>query len=233
MASFRPGVNNKQKIQDLQPDGPPAGIVAAARSRFQQFGYAKTSMQEIAAACGMSAANLYRFYDGKIAIGSAVAAGEQAELFAACDAAVAAAPLDVTARLIALFHALIDSHQRRLKQHPLLFELGLIVAREIPGTRRAFLDEVERRIVSILAAAGTGETDDSRLILLASAPFVLPWMMLNKPFGNPRPRVVPLVTCLVSGLAGGRHPAEVGSAPAEHPHPFSVQASSLPASLPT
>lgn len=212
---------------------PPAGIVAAARSRFQQFGYAKTSMQEIAAACGMSAANLYRFYDGKIAIGSAVAAVEQAELFAACDVAVAAAPFDVTARLIALFHALIDGHQRRLKQHPLLFELGLIVAREIPGTRRAFLDEVERRIVSILAAAGTVEADNSRLILLASAPFVLPWMMLNKPFGNPRPRVVPLVTCLVSGLARARHPAEAGSAPATFPAPIPVQASSHPASLST
>ena len=190
-------------------------------------------MQEIAAACGMSAANLYRFYDGKIAIGGAVAAAGQAELFAACDAAVAAAPDDVTARLIALFHALIDSHQRRLKQHPLLFELGLIVAREIPGTRRAFLDEVERRIASILAAAGTGEADDRRLILLASAPFVLPWMMLNKPFGNPRPRVVPLVTCLVSGLARGRHPAEAGSPPAELPRPLPVQASSRPASLST
>ena len=39
-----------------------------------------------------------------------------------------------------------------------------------------------------------------RLILTASAPFVLPWMLRTQPFGNPRAQVEPLITCLVAGL---------------------------------
>ena len=39
-------------------------------------------MLEIAEDCRMSVANLYRYYDGKLALGAAVAAAEQAALFA-------------------------------------------------------------------------------------------------------------------------------------------------------
>ena len=195
-------------VQNSENDAIGARIAAVARVRFQQFGYAKTSMQEIADEAGMSPANLYRFYDGKLAIGRAVAATEQAELFAACDQAVRAVRGGLAARLIALFQALIDAHQRKIKQTPLLFELGLIVTRDTPGARRQYLDEVETRIVTILAAGPKNTAHEStaakargRLILLASAPFVLPWMMLNKPFGDPRPDVVPLVKYLLAGMA--------------------------------
>jgi len=39
------------------------------------------------------------------------------------------------------------------------------------------------------------------LIQIASAPFILPWLLQNEPFGDPRPLVVPLVRCLLAGLA--------------------------------
>ena len=65
-------VNKKQSIQCSDSDPLKLRIITAARSRFKRFGYAKTSMQEIAADCRMSAANLYRYYEGKLAIGSAV-----------------------------------------------------------------------------------------------------------------------------------------------------------------
>jgi AcrR family transcriptional regulator len=57
-------VNRKRTIQHSPGDQLSGKIVAAARARFQRYGYAKTSMQEIAADCGMSAANLYHYYDG-------------------------------------------------------------------------------------------------------------------------------------------------------------------------
>jgi AcrR family transcriptional regulator len=181
--------------------------VAAARARFQRYGYAKTSMQEIAADCGMSAANLYRYYDGKLAIGLAVARAEQATLFATCDRAVAAVRTGGPARLVALFHALIDGSRHQIKSVRPLFELNLIVSRERPEFRRQFLQGIETRIVAALsgeacAAAGTAGlmASCSRLILIASAPFVLPWMMQNEPFGDPRPQVGPLIRCLISGL---------------------------------
>ena len=39
------------------------------------------------------------------------------------------------------------------------------------------------------------------MVLLASAPFALPRMMQNVPFGDPRPHVAPLIRCLVLGMA--------------------------------
>jgi len=40
-------------------------IVEAAKKRFSHFGYAKTTMAEVAADCSMSPGNLYRFFPGK------------------------------------------------------------------------------------------------------------------------------------------------------------------------
>jgi AcrR family transcriptional regulator len=201
-------VNSKPNIQHSHPDSLPTRITAAARGRFQRFGYAKTSMQEIALACQMSAANLYRFYPGKLAIAAAVMAAEQQTLLAACDKAVASARGTPADRLIALFLANIDATRRRIKQAPLLFDLGLKVAREDAAVRQQFLDEVETRILAILLSGRDCSATEfnalkthTRLILIASAPFVLPWMMLNEPFGNPRAQVEPLVRALVSGLA--------------------------------
>lgn len=46
-------------------------ILEAATSRFQEFGYHKTTCAEIAKDCGMSAANLYRYFENKYDIGAA------------------------------------------------------------------------------------------------------------------------------------------------------------------
>lgn len=40
-------------------------IFAAANARFRQYGFNKTTMAEIAQDCGMSPANIYRFYNSK------------------------------------------------------------------------------------------------------------------------------------------------------------------------
>ena len=41
-------------------------IVDAAKKRFSHFGYAKTTMAEVATDCAMSPGNLYRFFPGKL-----------------------------------------------------------------------------------------------------------------------------------------------------------------------
>ncbi|WP_455221104.1 TetR/AcrR family transcriptional regulator [Kaarinaea lacus] len=48
-------------------------IIRAAEKRFQQYGYGKTTMAEIASDCAMSAANLYRYFENKLAIGAELA----------------------------------------------------------------------------------------------------------------------------------------------------------------
>ena len=48
-------------------------ILDAAKKRFKHYGYAKTSMAEIAADLQMSPGNLYRYFPGKIDIALAIA----------------------------------------------------------------------------------------------------------------------------------------------------------------
>ncbi len=182
-------------------------IVSAARSRFRHYGFAKTSMQEIAEDCGMSAANLYRYYESKQGIAAAVIKTDLTQLYDACQEAVALAGPHVAAALTALFGASIDVTRRQIKQAPLLFELSMAVTREMPALRIQVLGEIRRMIREILEAGqARGEIPDgdaaerAELILFAGAPFVMPWLLLNQPFGDPRNKVAPLMHCLVAGL---------------------------------
>ena len=48
-------------------------ILDAAEVRFRRYGFAKTTMAELAGDCDMSAGNLYRYFDSKEEIGAQVA----------------------------------------------------------------------------------------------------------------------------------------------------------------
>ena len=48
-------------------------ILDAAEARFRTYGFGKTTMAEIASDIDMSTANLYRYYENKLAIGAAMA----------------------------------------------------------------------------------------------------------------------------------------------------------------
>ena len=84
----------------------------------------------------------------------------------------------------------------------------MTVAREQPEHRQRILCRKPKpalprssRARGDAALAAIDPKAASRLILMASAPFVLPWMLRTQPFGNPRSQVEPLIKCLVTGLA--------------------------------
>lgn len=54
-------------------------ILDAAMERIKHYGYGKTTMAEIAADCGMSPGNIYRFFEAKIDIAEAMARHHYAE----------------------------------------------------------------------------------------------------------------------------------------------------------
>lgn len=69
-----------------------AAIIDAAAARFTEYGYTKTTLNEIATEAGMSAANLYRFFENKLDIAASVARRLLAQREAALQAAVAGEP---------------------------------------------------------------------------------------------------------------------------------------------
>ena len=56
-------------------------IVEAAMQRIVHYGYAKTTMSEIAKDCNMSAGNIYRFFASKLDIAEAIARKFNADLY--------------------------------------------------------------------------------------------------------------------------------------------------------
>ncbi len=58
--------------QRLSPEDMRERIIAVAEEHFRRIGYAKTAVADIAAAMGMSPANVYRFFPSKSAINNAI-----------------------------------------------------------------------------------------------------------------------------------------------------------------
>lgn len=63
-----PDKGRRKMTEDIR-----AQILDAAEARFRTYGFGKTTMAEIAGDIDMSTANLYRYYENKLAIGSAMA----------------------------------------------------------------------------------------------------------------------------------------------------------------
>lgn len=61
-------------------------ILEAAMNRIKHYGYAKTTMAEIASDCSMSPGNIYRFFEAKIDLAEAMARKYYAERFASLGA---------------------------------------------------------------------------------------------------------------------------------------------------
>ena len=93
-----------------------ADIVARSFDLFSHYGYNKTNIGDIAAGCGMSPGNLYRYFRNKQAIGHAVVDAclrEEAEL----TAALLAEPLDARAA---------DPHAARLRAYVTLLVMRTV-----------------------------------------------------------------------------------------------------------
>lgn len=75
--------------QKLTPDDMRERIIVVAEEHFRRIGYSKTAVADIAAALGMSPANVYRFFPSKGAINDAICAKMMREVEALLQAIVA------------------------------------------------------------------------------------------------------------------------------------------------
>jgi AcrR family transcriptional regulator len=90
-----------------------ARILAAAEKRFKHYGFAKTTIVDIADDCAMSHANVYRFFRNKTEIVDAIAVGWLAKSERLC-AEVAARPLPAARRLV---EYVLELHRWKRREH--------------------------------------------------------------------------------------------------------------------
>lgn len=94
----------------------------AAEEHFRRVGYARTAVADIAAALGMSPANVYRFFASKAAINDAICRRLFDEAHAMADAIIAA-PEPAPQRLAQLIRALHAYNKSRLTDERRLHDM--------------------------------------------------------------------------------------------------------------
>lgn len=162
-------------------------ILAAAEERFRQFGYGKTTMAEIAGDCGMSAANLYRYFESKLDMAKVLTRRFLAKKEARLRMLPTRRELSAGARLEAFVLEVLHHVYQLWTEHPRINELIESIVLESPSMLQQHTEVMTGIIGDILLQgrdAGELEFEDAErtaLVFLAgtkafSAPFSIPCM---------------------------------------------------------
>lgn len=156
-------------------------VVEAADAHFSQYGYAKTTVADLARAIGFSKAYIYRFFESKQAIGEAICsrclAGQLEKIKSAVDSASGAHD-----RLRALFRAIVDEHREQFFSDRQLYDIVAHSCAENWSSSAAYIEELDALLTSVVRAGRetgaferkTSLGEVSQAIWLAMSPFVNP-----------------------------------------------------------
>ncbi|HUT49264.1 MAG TPA: TetR/AcrR family transcriptional regulator [Alphaproteobacteria bacterium] len=133
-------------------------ILDAAEGRFRHYGFAKTTMAELASDCAMSAGNLYRYFDSKEEIGVSIARRCMMTLDGICRDVIARTDIGPLRKLEVMIRAMADENRRRFECDTKLDELLSYMHAKRPETVKMFMDGLSHRIAEILVeGVSTGE----------------------------------------------------------------------------
>ena len=107
-------------------------IVEAAKKRFSHFGYAKTTMAEVAADCSMSPGNLYRFFPGKLDIAECIATEDYQRHLESLHNLALAPGKSARERLRDLLFEELRRTYHKLENDPRAYEMATVIAHERP-----------------------------------------------------------------------------------------------------
>lgn len=126
-------------------------ILAAAAKRIKHYGYSKTTIAEIAADCGMSPGNIYRFFEAKVDIAEAMARRAQLEQNARMGVIARRKSAPANRRLRELLLTRLREHFAMPEADAKLLEVTEILKKERPlfqqeqaALERVFLAEILR-----------------------------------------------------------------------------------------
>ncbi|MBL26367.1 MAG: hypothetical protein CMM50_02280 [Rhodospirillaceae bacterium] len=199
-------VDADMKIEDVRRQ-----ILLAARHRFDRYGFGKTTMAEIARDCGMSAANLYRYFASKGDIGASIAEEWFAYTEGRMAAMAAAIEGDAAAKLEALILLRIDLIAELIAGSPHIDELIDQLCVERLDLIAAHKDRCGITIAGILeegTKAGVFAVEDfattASTIQAATMKFYYPDFIRTCERGELVDEAKRVVALLVSGLGGRR-----------------------------
>jgi AcrR family transcriptional regulator len=128
-------------------------IVDAAHKRFSHFGYAKTTMAEIATDCAMSPGNLYRFFPGKLDIAEAIATGDYEEHLRQLRKLAITPNRNARERLRDLLFAELRRTYHKLEKDPRVLEMARTISQERPEFANWMLANERKILVELIEEA--------------------------------------------------------------------------------
>jgi AcrR family transcriptional regulator len=165
-------------------------ILSAAENRFDQYGFNKTTMAEIAKDCNMSASNIYRFFENKIDIAASLACQCLDEQEQQLKDIVSNKDLSAEERLYQLVMALLHETHTRWQERPRMNEIVNAICEERMDivdqhiqTKHAFLitllrEGVERNEFTVVDLQVTAEAISTALTLY-DVPLFMPMFSLE------------------------------------------------------
>ncbi len=128
-------------------------IVEAAKKRFSHFGYAKTTMAEVASDCAMSPGNLYRFFPGKLDIAEAIATEDYSRHLDHLRKLAVQTGKNARERLHDLLFEELRRTYHKLERDPRAFEMARVISQERPSFANWMLENERKILVELLEEA--------------------------------------------------------------------------------
>ncbi len=182
-------------------------ILDAAENRFRTYGFGKTTMAEIAGDIGMSTANLYRYYENKLAIGSAMAGRCFCERKEHLTEIVARSGLTESQRLETFVLEMLNTMHAQFSNEPKVAELVEVIVTKRPDMIQEKIESDKNLIAKILQQgneSGEFEVKDvnemSGYVLAATAQFVTPFFMSIFPLDELERLAKGVVKLILNGL---------------------------------
>jgi AcrR family transcriptional regulator len=124
-------------------------IVEAAREHFSHYGYAKTTVSDLAKSIGFSKAYIYKFFDSKQAIGEAICAKTLSGIVATVEEAVASATTP-TEKFRKMFKILVTTGVSLHFSDRKLYDIAAHAAGEQWPSVRAYCDRIKQIVTDIV-----------------------------------------------------------------------------------
>jgi AcrR family transcriptional regulator len=128
-------------------------IIEAAKKRFSHFGYAKTTMAEVATDCSMSPGNLYRFFPGKLDIAEAIATESYESQLDNLRKLATAPNRNARERLHDLLFEELRQTYTKLEKDPRAYEMATVISRERPTFANWMLANERKILIELLDEA--------------------------------------------------------------------------------
>ena len=125
-------------------------ILDAAEARFRTYGFGKTTMAEIASDIDMSTANLYRYFENKLAIGAAMADRCFSERASILSEIVSRSGITESERLKFFVLAMLDYEYGQFSNEPKLLELVDVIVKKRPDLVQCQVERDKNFVATIL-----------------------------------------------------------------------------------